>query len=164
MRCWPHACRTGSSGAQSCRALLASTAGNVSTIGSLPLSRARASRAKVRPLLGVARPVAQRQQRAIAVVAIKDREGRFLDQAAGFDQATGKGVAPEGLELGFLFGKPDFSVVHGHEGAQQANGPRGFNPMIFLQQRLSSFAIMATRSKRLSACASLCSALPSSCL
>ena len=35
-------------------------------------------------------------------------EAGFLDQAAGFDEAAGAGLAPGVLELGFLFGQPGF--------------------------------------------------------
>ena len=59
-------------------------------------------------LLGVARPVAQRQQRAIKGVGIEIEQAGFLDQTAGFDQTAGAGLAPGVLELGFLFGKPGF--------------------------------------------------------
>ena len=59
-------------------------------------------------LLGVARRIAERQQRAIKGVGIEIEEAGFLDQTAGFNQAAGARLAAGVLELGFLFGKPGF--------------------------------------------------------
>ena len=51
-------------------------------------------------MLGVARPVAERQQRAVKGVGIEIEQADLLDQATRFDQAAG---------AGFAFGGPEWA-------------------------------------------------------